>query len=342
MNRKKLVDVIGITLLSGFIIIALICIDDVKDSVVRAIKSSVYTVIPSLFVICTLSTAIANSGAITRCIHIKGVNTAILAALILGNIGGYPIGAKILKDMTDRGMITKEDARYACSFCFAAGPGFCLGILSSTVFKSKMLGLISFISVLAANICIYSAYLFINRNRVSMCAIEDNNTETLTDCITKSVQSSAYAMLSVGSSIVFFSAVISILNFVIPSFSNIKWLSSCFEISNTTAMNCNDAVSFSLICILIAFGGICVHMQVASLVSGAYPLDFFYMTRPIHMLLTSIFSFFAYIITQRYLPASISPKSISISEAQSILPFICMLGIIAISIYHLSDRKAKR
>ena len=105
-----------------FMALSVIYIDDVKSAVIRSIKSCVFTIVPSLFVMCVLSSAVMNSRAINKVLSIFKINPSVLAAFILGNIGGYPIGAKILKDMVDKKELTAQEAEKAICFCYASGP----------------------------------------------------------------------------------------------------------------------------------------------------------------------------------------------------------------------------
>ena len=76
------------------VVLSLFFMDSIKDNVIAAIKSCAYTIVPSLFVMCVLSTIITKSGAIERLAAVFKIDGRYFSAFILGNIGGYPIGAK--------------------------------------------------------------------------------------------------------------------------------------------------------------------------------------------------------------------------------------------------------
>ena len=137
------------------VVLSLFFMDSIKDNVIAAIKSCAYTIVPSLFVMCVLSTIITKSGAIERLAAVFKIDGRYFSAFILGNISGYPIGAKVLSSLVEDNRITKADAERAICFCFASGPAFCLGVVGGTVFKSKLLGVMLFLSIFLSNLTLY-------------------------------------------------------------------------------------------------------------------------------------------------------------------------------------------
>lgn len=324
-------------IICAFMALSVIYIDDVKAAVIESVKSCAFTIVPSLFLMCVLSSAVMNSRAVKRALSLFGMNTSILMAFILGNIGGYPIGAKILKDMVDKKELTAEEAEKAVCFCYASGPAFCLGIISASVFKSKVLGFASIGAVFTANLCLFlfSVKDYKRRNKQT-----DISARSFTDVITSSVVSSSYAMLSICSTIVFFSALIAVINAIFPAVDDMHILKSILEISNAATLRCSGLADFVVITILLAFGGVCVHMQLKSLVGDTFSFKRFYLAMPIKLALTAVFAGISYYLIQRYLPASSAETSIVISQSGSIVPLICVIGMSAISFtYRCQKRK---
>lgn len=311
-----------------FMALSVIYIDDVKTAVIRSVKSCVFTIVPSLFVMCVLSSAVMNSRAINKVLSIFKITPSVLAAFILGNIGGYPIGTKILKDMVDKKELTAQEAEKAICFCYASGPAFCLGIISASVFKSRILGLASVGAVFLANLCLL---LFFAGSFSRRSGQANTSARSFTDNITSSVVSSSYAMLSVCSAIVFFSAIIAIINAIIPATSDMHMLNSILEISNASSLKCTGIIDFVIVTVLLAFGGVCVHMQIKSLAGTAFSFKSFYLVMPIRLAITAAFAGTFYYLIQRYLPASSTETNIVISQSGSVVPLICVIGMSTIS-----------
>mgnify|MGYP003190343658 FL=1 len=325
-------------IICAFLAPSVIYIDDVKTAVIKAVKSCAFTIVPSLFVMCVLSSAIMSSRAVKKALSVFRINSSILTAFILGNIGGYPIGTKILKDMVDKKELTAQEAEKAVCFCYASGPAFCLGIISASVFKSRILGLASVGTVFLANLCLF---LFYAKSFSRRSGQTDMSKRSFTDVITSSVTSSSYAMLSVCSAIVFFSAIIAIINAILPATGDMHILNSILEISNAASLKCAGLADFVIITVLLAFGGICVHMQIKSLAGSAFSFKRFYLTMPAKLALTAAFAGLFYYLIQRYLPASSEETNIILSQSGSIVPLICVIGMSAIS-FTYRYQKSKR
>lgn len=321
-----------------FAVLSLIYIDNVKAAILSSLKSCVYTIMPSLFVMCVLSGWITMSGAFERIFRRLGLDSAALTAFFLGNTGGYPIGAKTISGLISSGRLTRCEAENVICFSYASGPAFCLGIVSSAVFNSKMLGFISFLSVFLSNLTLYLIYAARHRCKSKEICIQERS---LSFIMTESVQSAATAMTTICSSILFFAAVIAILCSAFPILLQLSWLPPILEISNIVNYEYSGAFSYAAASALLSFGGICVHFQVSSLTGNCFSLKKFYLTRPLQIGLTALYSFIIYKLFLAYLPASILPKHILVTQSDSLLPFICIVAMLVISMtYRRKNKKS--
>lgn len=329
MKRLKLIDYFLLVFVGTVLVLTLVYVDDVKEAVISSVKSCVFTVIPSLFVVCVLAGATVDYSLIEKCFAKSRINPSVITAFILGNIGGYPVGAKTLKQLVESGRISRNEADKAICFSFASGPAFCLGIVSSLVFRSSILGLISFLSVLLANTVIF---VFMAGNFTCKGRILYTDNPSFTDLLVRSVTSSAYAMMSIGSAIAFFSAMNAIIVKTMPMLGSIKAFPAFMEISAVAKLEYTGLLTFVIITAILAFGGVCVHLQVKSLVDGAFSLKLFYLTRPVQIILSALFSSILFMATERFIPASAQRHTFIVSQSESILPFICMIFMIVISV----------
>ena len=56
--------------------------------------------------------------------------------IICGFLCGYPMGAKVISEMYDEQVFSKEHAEYLLSFCNNVSPGFISGYIVNSCFKS--------------------------------------------------------------------------------------------------------------------------------------------------------------------------------------------------------------
>ena len=70
------------------------------------------------------------------------VNGRCASALVLGLIGGYPVGARTAAELYRTGQCSRAEAERLLGFCNNAGPAFLLGVVGSGVFGSARIGLL--------------------------------------------------------------------------------------------------------------------------------------------------------------------------------------------------------
>lgn len=107
-------------------------------------------IIPSLFPFFVLSSLAVELGLSVRLGRmLEGimaplfhVNGRCAAALALGLIGGYPVGARTALELYRRGQCSKGEAERLLAFCNNAGPAFILGVVGSGIFGSGRVGVL--------------------------------------------------------------------------------------------------------------------------------------------------------------------------------------------------------
>lgn len=71
---------------------------------------------------------------------------------LLSILSGYPMGAKLICNMFERGLCNQQDAKRMLSFCSVSGPMFMIGTVGVSIFKSYSAGLIILIANLLASL----------------------------------------------------------------------------------------------------------------------------------------------------------------------------------------------
>ena len=128
---------------------ALLFFPDVSAAAAReGVALCLQTVLPSLFPFFVLSSLLVQSDVprlLSRAMAgvmypLFGVSGAGASALILGLLGGYPVGARTVAELYGRGEIAREEAEQLLAFCNNSGPGFFLGVCGTAVFGSARAG----------------------------------------------------------------------------------------------------------------------------------------------------------------------------------------------------------
>ncbi len=88
------------------------------------------------------------------------VNGNCAAALALGFVGGYPVGARTAIQIYENGQCSRTEAERMLAFCNNSGPAFILGVVGAGVFGNGMAGLLLYLTHLLASLCVGVLFRF--------------------------------------------------------------------------------------------------------------------------------------------------------------------------------------
>lgn len=228
------------------------------------------TVVPALFPFFVLSGVFTNSiGSSTGRLSgflakLLGIPEAASAVVIPAFLGGYPVGAKCIGDFYASGRICRKDAQRLLSFCSNAGPAFLFGMVSGFFPQPHLLWLLWLIHICSA--------------LLTAAAIPSETESThsrpsgLPVTETSRMVSAAKAMALVCCWVILFRMVITFLeDWVLwmvpqplhPLFMGLLELTNgCCELGKIEAVE----TRFVICSCILAFGGICVLLQTASVI----------------------------------------------------------------------------
>lgn len=266
MERKKRV---ATALFSAIGMIILIL--DSKTAMIGAsegVEICIRTVIPSLlpfFILSTLLTSTlggSNLGFLHPLGRLCGMPKGSEYLLIIGFLGGYPVGAQAVTAAYNSGIITRQDAQRMLGFCSNAGPAFIFGIagcLFSSRITTLLLWLIHIISALVV------AVILPGKSSHS-CSTQYSKILPLT----KAMKCSLEIMAGVCGWVIIFRILIAFLSnwlfWILPddirifSIGIIELANGCHSLLEAQ----NEMTRFIICSIILGFGGICVGMQTVS------------------------------------------------------------------------------
>lgn len=153
-TRKQLPNTfILLTLLAGLAALVLFP-QDYVSAATGGLNLCLTVVIPSLFPFFVLSalavqldvTKPFNRALATVMTPLFRVGGACAPALVLGLIGGYPVGAKTAVMLYENKACSKAEAERLLCFCNNSGPAFIFGVIGAGIFSSTAVGLLLYIS----------------------------------------------------------------------------------------------------------------------------------------------------------------------------------------------------
>lgn len=227
-----------------------------------------YTIIPTLFPYIFLSSLLCSSALgkriplLAMIAHACGIPSGAESIFILGCIGGYPVGAKLVADSHHQGHISRSSAQRMLGFCSNAGPSFIFGILSAQFSKPAAPWLLWCVHILSA---VSVGLILPNKERTqSRIPIA---TYTSFPAI---LQHSLRAVATICGWVILFRVLLNILEHWFLRYLStelrviitgmIELVNGCMALKEIS----NEAVKWLVTSCMLAWGGLCVAMQTTS------------------------------------------------------------------------------
>ncbi len=246
------------------------------------------SVLPSLFPFLFLSSLMNKLNYISnlsnkfspltkRLFNLNGISSY---CIFMSLISGYPVGSRVIYDLKENGLITKNESTKMSPLCSTSGPIYVIGTVGTNMFKNSFVGILIFIChVFSVFICGIIFRLYKKEDGIQTTGfLSYKNVDNI---IGESVYSAITSILSVGGFITLFYTLIKMLTnwYVLMPFAMLVCLIlKPFNCSNLLALafvsgliesttgcvllsNYQGVLSYALACFLITFGGISILSQ---------------------------------------------------------------------------------
>lgn len=179
--------------------------------------------IPALFPFFLLSSLVIELG-LTRTLErllspimypLFRVNGSCGAALALGVVGGYPVGARTAIQLYRSGQCSKAEAERLLAFCNNCGPAFILGVVGAGLFHSGRAGLLLYAAHLLASLLVGLLFRFYHakeEERAGTVPPPRFQAASFSAAFTKSVGSALSGCLNISAFVMTFSVLLAILS----------------------------------------------------------------------------------------------------------------------------------
>lgn len=286
----------GTRLLEGVVLLALTGLlflfpSQSTEAAQKGVTLCLDLIIPSLFPFFVLSSLFITTGMASTCArlfqrpmsHLFGVSGAGTSAFILGTVGGYPVGAHTLAQLTQRKECPPKDARRLALFCNNCGPAFFIGAAGVGIFGSKEAGFLLLACNLLASIFIgLVLHISLDRNIYKVNIPYSNHQSlSLSSALPDCVRTSFASTLSICAYVILFSVLTALadcsglLPFCVDVLTKLlpgehvdalcrSFLIGFLEISTGMAAlseGISSPVSLPLAAFILGWGGLSVHCQ---------------------------------------------------------------------------------
>ena len=251
------------------------------------------------------------------------------AAIILSFVGGFPVGAKCVRLLYDRGSINTVQAEQMMSFCICSGPAFLITGVGTLLLHNTALGLTLYISQVISGVItgfaagrIYSISAF-TRQAANTAPESDNElshkNHDLISSFIASVTDAAGSVISLTAMVALFGAfiqvcdasgvnglisqVLSFLGAELPFAGNFFYILT--EVTRACSGIAESGAPLWVFAFAAGFGGLCVHFQIFSVLGDIRISKLrFFMFRLMNAFLSSVIV---------YIVCRVNPQSVSAS-----------------------------
>lgn len=248
------------------------------EGVSDGIRLCVENIVPSLFPFLLFSSVLLGAGALNFLIKatdrlmrfIFAFPGDTLPIIAMSLIGGFPVGAFLIKSAFERGVLTEAQGRRMLLFCVNAGPAFTVSTVGSMLLGSKKAGIIIYLSTSAASLLlgVFSRFASLNEKQSkTVQSVNIDKKQSLYAVITESVSSSAQAMLNICVWIVVFSCLYSLIE-LLPLNESFVLFFKCFSEVTNGVVTVLNKYPLPVVSGIISFGGFCVHLQLMPCLSA--------------------------------------------------------------------------
>lgn len=226
---------------------------------------------------------------------IFGINKNTTFSIIMSMISGTPSNAKYLKDTYDLNLIDTSDINDCLKFCHFTNPIFILNTIGLTFLNSKKLGLIILISHFLSS---FIFGIFRKKRKVFKEKFSTNKKDkkNFISVLSNSIISSFNTLLIILGVITTCLMLTCILNKVLLINQDYKFIYGLLEITQglkyLSISNLSINIKAIISSFLISFGGICIHIQVFSILDNKKIRYIpYFLSRIIQGILSSILTF---------------------------------------------------
>ena len=247
-------------------------------------------IIPSMYPFFVLA------GIFSRLDGARGPNAA-LGVILLGFLGGYPLGVKTAAQLLERGAVSRAGAQRLQLFCVNAGPAYLIGAVGAGMLGSRRAGAILFASMLVSGLVIGGLAKFLplgegaSLRETTPTLRRHPSTEGNEDCnkpfdhiLLTAVTQATGAVLGVCAWVVLFSALCALLRLLPRAlWPAIPTLNVLLEVSSGAAAVVRSGMPLPVLCAALGWGGIAVHCQLlGDIRKTGLPLRLFWASRLLH------------------------------------------------------------
>lgn len=191
-----------------------------------------------------------------------GISGAMAPVLVMGLLGGYPVGAAGIAALRRQNAVGESEAKRAALFSVCAGPGFLLNFVGAAVYQSQTIGSVLFAAqVTSVLLTSLAARLFYREKAEAVPAVNASAPMPFSQALVTAVGAAAKGMAAICAFVVLFSALTGAAAQVLQNKAAVTALTAVTEVCGAVA-RLSGGYPLEAVAFAVGFGGICVHCQI--------------------------------------------------------------------------------
>ncbi len=324
MLRRDIYDGLTIAGILAALAALLLYPADAVSAASNGLSLCINVIIPSLFPYFVLSGLIVDLGMAERLGRVLApvtrrlfrVGGACSAALVLGFVSGYPVGARTVLSLYGRGDCTKDEAERLLAYCNNSGPAFIFGVVGAAVFSDNTIGITLYIVHFITSILIGIFFGLLSSGKSSVKRQANYVKATsFTASFVNAIKAAFSSCLNICGFVIFFTVFIKLLTLsgIIPFAARqlaylgidaksaeklitgiIELTSGVWSLSGEATSLCKSA---AMAAFMLGWAGLSVHCQVLSFLSGSgLSAKKYIIGRLVHGLLSALLVYISFLI----------------------------------------------
>lgn len=273
-----------------------------------------------------------------------------LPIILFSFIGGFPLGALLIKSAYEKGELTLSQGQRMLLFCINPAPSFAISTIGYAMYGSDKNGVIIYLSSVISSVIIAFLTRFLCDESDMMYEVRpfDRNKLSFSSALSASVNTSVRGIVNICVWVVIFSCLGELISIFNLSQNMSDFLLMISEVTNgvySAALNYN----LPTVCAVIGFAGFCLHIQVLpAIMKLKLRYRYFLVARIISAAFSCIICyFFMDLFKSDVTAAVIGEKAETVTVASSVPVCICLMAFCGLfvageDIYKLRNEKNKK
>ncbi len=233
-----------------------------SQGVENGLKLSFSVLIPSLYPFLVCSSFFVKSGIL------HSIPGKALSVFVLSIAGGYPMGAKCLAELYEKGEADRDETVKLLFFCINPSVSFVVSTVGITLLKSLKAGLIILSAILLSSATMWVASAFYKRNKkVKGVKVNVAERTDFSSAFVSAVKDGILSVILICGYVVIFSSLSAIAE-AIPLNENIKIVLSCVLEVTKGAVVAAEKLSLPFVSAVVSFGGISTLFQLKAVLQN--------------------------------------------------------------------------